>query len=75
MDKRKGMLGYFIITSAIIWGLAIVTCALKLKGSGAFAEISYILSLAAIIHFILIWGPLAALLRKERDDENGNTKK
>ena len=60
MDMKKGILGYYIIGSAILWGLAIIGCALKLKGTGGFQEISVILSTAAGIHLIFIWGPLSA---------------
>ena len=66
MDKKKNQLGYFIIASAIIWGAAILGSALKLKGTACFNEISYILGIAASIHLILIWGPLAARLRMSK---------
>ena len=69
MDKKKGILGYYIIGSAIIWGIAIIGCSLKLKGTGCFNEISLILSAAAGIHLILIWGPLAAQLKKQREEK------
>jgi hypothetical protein len=65
MEKKKSAIGYYIIGSAIIWGLTILGCALKLKA--AYNEISLILGGAAGIHLILIWGPLAAQLKKERE--------
>ena len=68
MDKKKNILGYYIIGSVIIWGAAIIGCALKLKGTDCFNEISLILSGAAGIHLILIWGPLAAQLKKRREE-------
>jgi len=66
MKKKRSAIGYYIIGSAIIWGLTIIGCALKLKA--AYHEISLILGSAAGIHLILIWGPLAAQLKKERED-------
>ncbi|MBC8384584.1 MAG: hypothetical protein H8E57_03585 [Candidatus Cloacimonetes bacterium] len=68
MEKKKGILGYYILGSAIIWGLTIIGIALKLKGSECFKDISLILSAAAGIHLILIWGPLAAQLKKQREE-------
>jgi len=68
MDKKKGILGYYIIASAIIWGITIIVCALKLRGTECFNEISFILTSAAGIHLILIWGPLAAQLKKQREE-------
>lgn len=67
MEKKKNVLGYYIIGSAIIWGAVIVGCALKLKGTDCFNEIALILSSAAAIHLIVIWGPLAAQLKKQKE--------
>ena len=64
MDKRKGRLGIIIIASAIIWAAVIVGSALELKGTECYAEIQFILSGGVVAHIILIWGPLAAFLRK-----------
>jgi hypothetical protein len=69
MNKANKTIGYFIIASAIIWGAVIIGCSFKLKGTGLFNEISYILSLGAIIHLIFIWGPLAAQLKKLKQEE------
>ena len=67
MDKKKkNILGYYIIGSAIIWGATILGCSLILKET--FAQISLILTSAAGIHLILIWGPLAAQLKKQREE-------
>jgi len=64
MDKKKKSIGIFIITSAIIWGAVIVGCALKLKGTGYFEEISTILTLGVVFHLLFIWGPLAVQFKK-----------
>jgi len=67
MDKSKVLsLGALIIGSAIIWGATILGCALKLKGTGCYDQISNVLGLAAGIHLILIWGPAAALMNKKK---------
>ncbi len=67
MNKQKFIVGYYIIASAIIWGATILGCAYKLKGTGCYQEISYILSSAAGIHLIMIWGPLAAQMKKQKE--------
>lgn len=69
MDKKKQTIGIFIIASAIIWGVVIIGCSLKLKGTGCFDEISYILSAGAGIHLIFIWSTLAAQLKKIKKEE------
>jgi hypothetical protein len=69
MEKKKGIPGYYIIGSAVIWGITIVGCALKLRGTECFQEISLMLSTGAGVHLILIWGPLAAQLKKRREED------
>jgi len=69
MDKKTKTIGMYIIASAIIWGVVIVGCAFKLKGTECFSEITTILSAGAGIHLIFIWGPLAAQLKKMKGGE------
>ena len=69
MDKKKKSIGLFIIASAIIWGAVIIACSLKLKGTGCFDEISYILSAGAAFHLLFIWGPLAIQFIKTKKEE------
>ena len=69
MDKKKKSIGPFIIASAIIWGVVIIGCSLKLKGTNCFDEITYILSAGAVFHLLFIWGPLAILFKKIRNEE------
>ena len=64
MENKKGILGYYIIGSALIWGLTIIGCALMLKGTDCYGKIATILGGAAGVHLILIWGPLAAQMKK-----------
>ncbi|MDA3952735.1 MAG: hypothetical protein PF485_03745 [Bacteroidales bacterium] len=66
---KKGKIGYFIIGSAIIWGLVIVGCSLKLKGTTCYENINLILSGGAGIHLLLIWGPLVSFFKKETNTE------
>ena len=69
MDKKKkNVLGFFIIGSAIIWGVTILACALILKET--FSQISLILYVAASTHLILIWGPLVAQFKKQNNENN-----
>ncbi len=58
-------IGICMIASALIWGATIIGCSLKLKGTGCYEDISSILSGAAGIHLIMIWGPLAGQLITE----------
>jgi hypothetical protein len=69
MDKKTKTIGAFIIASAIIWGVVIIGCAFKLKGTECFSEITTILGLGACIHLIFIWGPLGAQLKKMKAGE------
>ncbi len=61
--------GYLIITSAIIWGLVIVGCSLKLKGTEYYQEISPILIGGVITHMLLIWTPLGIQFGKKKKEK------
>jgi hypothetical protein len=64
MEKNnKNILRYYIIGSAIIWAGTILGSALILKET--FTQISLLLNGAAAIHLIIIWGLLAARLKKQ----------
>jgi hypothetical protein len=63
-EKKKNILGYYIIGSAIIWGATLIGCKLILQET--FEQISLLLTSAAGIHLIIIWGPLAAQLKKQK---------
>jgi hypothetical protein len=69
MKNIAKSIGLYIIASAIIWGVVIIGCASKLKGTDCFQEIIYILSAGAGIHLILIWGPLANQFKKLTKEE------
>ncbi len=73
IKKKNSIIGWYIIGSAIIWGLTGILISLQLKGTECFSQIQHIFGLAAGIHLILIWGPLAAQLKKrqkENDEED-----
>ena len=61
---KKRSVGALIIGSAIIWGLVILGCAYKLRGTGCYQEISTILIGGVVAHLILNWAPIALLLKK-----------
>jgi len=65
-------LGWFIIGSAIIWGVTGILMAIILKGTDCYSKIGTIFGGAAGIHLILIWGPLAAKLKKMRKENEQN---
>ena len=69
MKEATKSIGLFIIASAIIWGVVMIGCAFKLKGTDCFQEITYILTAGAGIHLILIWGPLANQFKKLKKEE------
>ena len=64
---KEGKVGYFIIGSAVIWGAVLIGCALRLKGTGYYDDISLILIGGTIAHMLFIWGPIGALNRKNKE--------
>lgn len=66
MKSEKGKFGYFIISSAIVWGAVIIGCALKLKGTPCYAQISPILIGGSTFHLLFIWVPLALQFKKKK---------
>ncbi|MGD8455125.1 MAG: hypothetical protein PVF83_01985 [Anaerolineales bacterium] len=62
MDKKS--IGFYILASAIIWGAVIVGCALKLKGTACYDEISLILIGGAGAHLLFVWAPLGNQFQK-----------
>jgi len=69
MDKKLKTIGAFIIACAIIWGAVIVGSASALKGTECYDKIQNILVGSVLSHIILIWGPLALLFRKIKDNK------
>ena len=63
---KKVNVGYLIITSAIIWGAIIISCALKLKGTPYKDGVSLTLTIGVIAHFLFVWMPLGALRGKQK---------
>ena len=64
---KKNTIAYYIIGSALIWGLTIIGCALKLKETTCYAEISTLLAAGAGIHIVTSWGPMTAQIKKLRE--------
>jgi len=69
MEKKKTSIGVLIITSAIIWGAVIIGCSLALKGTECYDEISNILFLGVIGHFLLIWTPMGLLTKNKNENK------
>jgi hypothetical protein len=61
---KKKSVGIYIIASAIVWGAVIIGCSLKLRGTGCYDEISFILIGGVIFHLLFIWSPLAIQFRQ-----------
>ena len=72
MNKLRMTIGVYILASALIWGAVMLGCSFKLKGTGCYDEISSLLSGAAGIHLIIIWGPLVSqlVMSKKRNPED-----
>jgi len=66
MERNKNILSHHIIGSALIWAATILGCALILKET--FTETSLLLTSAATIHLIVIWGSLSAQLKKQTEE-------
>jgi hypothetical protein len=69
MEKKFKTIGAFVIASAIIWGAVIIGCSFALKGTGCYDSIQNILIGGVISHIILIWGPLALLFKKIKENK------
>ncbi len=69
MEKKKISIGIFIIASAIIWGIVILGCSIKLRGTDCFDEILYILSVGATFHLLFIWGSMVIKFNKINKEE------
>jgi hypothetical protein len=67
----KNILGPYIIGSAIIWGVAILGASLKMGGCVNKSQVLSLLGTGAALHLILIWGPLAAAIKKVGSRRDG----
>jgi len=67
---KKQILGPYIIGSAMIWGFTIIGASLMMSGLENKAQVLTLLSTAAGIHLILIWGPLAAAIGKRLEQQD-----
>jgi hypothetical protein len=67
MDKKFKLIGVFIIASVIIWEAVILASSYALKDTGCYGKIQNILAGGAILHMILIWGPLVLLFKKKEN--------
>jgi len=63
---KKVNIGYTIITSAIIWGAILISCALKVKGTPYAEGINFTLTIGVITHLLFVWIPLGAQNRKRK---------
>lgn len=69
MEKKPFSIGWFIIASAIVWGIVMLACAFALKGTGGYMKIQVFLGAGAAIHLIIIWAPLAMRIKKALSEE------
>ena len=59
---KKVYIGWFIIGSALIWGMTIIAAALMMPDFESKQRVINMLGAGAGIHLIIIWGPLAAVV-------------
>lgn len=57
-------LGPYIIGSALIWGVTIIGVSLLMEGFEEKSRVLTMLGTGAALHLVMIWGPLAASLKK-----------
>ena len=69
MDKKMKSIGAFTIASAIIWGAVIIGCSYALKGTECYDQIQNILVGGVVIHILFIWGPLAIIFKKTKENK------
>lgn len=69
MEIKKFSIGWFIIGSALVWGLAIIFCAVALRGTDAFDKIKGILGVASAIHLIIIMGPVGIQFYRSKNND------
>ena len=69
MEKRKSNIGWYIIGSAILWGVVMLGCAFALKGTDGYLKIQLILGGGAVAHLLFIWVPLGAQFAKKNKEE------
>ena len=67
---KKKSIGIYIITSAIIWGAVIIGCALKLKGTGCYDDISLTLFAGLVFHLLFVWTPLAVQFKQKQGEKS-----
>jgi len=65
---KKISIGYYIIASAIIWGVVIIACAVTLAGTPQVVTVNWILAVASAAHLLFIWGPLAGAIGKAKKE-------
>jgi len=66
MEKKVISMGWFIIASALIWGITMIACAIMLRGTDGYMKIQLILGTGAALHLMLIWVPLATRFGKKK---------
>lgn len=66
-ENKKTALSHYIVGSALIWAATILGCAFILKET--FSQISILITSAATMHLIIIWGPLTAQFKKQGEGQ------
>lgn len=66
---KKKSIGIYIIVSAIIWGIVIIGCSLKLKGTGCYDNISLTLFGGVIFHLLFVWTPLGIQFKQRQGEK------
>lgn len=65
---KKNAYAAIIIASAIIWGLVIIGCSYKLKGTTCYEEINFIL-IGGVLSHIFLFGALIKPILSDKKKE------
>ncbi len=66
MEKKQ--IGYYIIASAIVWGVVLIACGSVLSGTEYKQEVTNILIGGASFHILFIWAPMSNKFRKKKEE-------
>ncbi len=61
--------GFFIISSAIIWGAVMIGVTILVKDSPNKHMINMILTMGATTHLLFIWAPLGVMFKKMKEQQ------
>ena len=67
MEPRSRSTGALIIASAVIWGGVIIATSYSLRETDCYEKIQTILVGGVLAHILLVWAPMAIMIRKMKN--------